>query len=352
MRPQQVNNIASTVLTKSLSVPDVVSREITHGQTPLPKLVVSYPFTYHNNSRKSADDIYIQIIGTDPVTGLQCYIQYDSQGAPTYVDAKAGLIGTDYSYPLSSFAVSPDGSGYTINLPELNGGRVYTSIEGKMPSTVSWAPGIQQYLIVPNLSTALVMDKSEFTINSGDLYINPTAADNFSLPISVEETAKDGKSQKGGISTVSREKIFSEMSSELAKAGEPWGVLMSKTPPIIHSPVNAAQVGLFPQDYFQTSGFLDAFGTVFSNTPLLVNAGESFPNTGVFKGVYNAETAKMTLTGSFQGESTSVILKIPNTTSDILNGNGSSWNILSSDPKEVQALKEALARNISTAIET
>ena len=66
--------------------------------TPPPSLK-SFPFTYVNNSGKSDDDVFIQIIGTNPNTNLQCFIQYDKTGSPSYVDAAKGLIPGDYSYP-------------------------------------------------------------------------------------------------------------------------------------------------------------------------------------------------------------------------------------------------------------
>lgn len=319
---------------------------------PNPPVTKTFPFTYENHSGKSDSDIYIQIIGTDPKTGQQCFIKYDSQGRPSYVDARPGLNPADYSFPLSYFPKSPDGKGHTLNLPELNGGRIYTSIGAKMPCTVNYAPKIGQYLICPNLNTSLVMDKTEFTIDKGSVFFNPTAVDDFSLPISVEEQGKDGTSQKGGISSVSRQKIWQEMENEFGKAGGPWSKLISQKPPIIYSPVDAANLGIFPEDYFQKSGFMNAFSQEFSTHDLQVDAGESFPNTGVFKGKYDPATGTMTFTGMFEGKETSVTLKIPNTTSGLLLGNGPSWGITKGEPKAIQALKSALARNISVAIDT
>lgn len=316
-----------------------------------PPLIKSYPFTYVNNSGKSDDDIYIQIIGTNPNTNLQCFLQYDQSGYPSYVDAKKGLTSADYSYPLSYFANAANGSGRALNIPELNGGRVYTSIDQKVPISVAWAPKISQYLIIINENTSLVMDKTEFTINDA-VDFNPTAVDDFSLPISVEATGKNGSTQKGGISSVSRKDIFSKMAQELKAAGDPWPKLMPTTPPVIYAPVDAANIGIFPEDYFQTIGFLDAFKQEFSTTPLQIDAGESFPNTGIFKGTYDLQTDEMTFTGSFEGEETSVVIKIPSTTSGLLNGGGTPWNINPGDPLDIKQLKAALARDIVVAIDT
>ncbi len=320
-----------------------------------PPSLKSFPFTYVNNSGKSDDDVFIQIIGTNPNTKLQCFIQYDKTGSPSYVDAAKGLIPGDYSYPVSYFAKATNGNGQILNIPVLNGGRVYTSIDGKVPIQVKWSRGASEYLIMPNLGSALIMEKTEFTIQAGSagaVFFNPTAVDDFSLPISVKETAKDGSTQTGGIGNASREKIFSEMSQELAAAGDPWPTLMPKVPPIIYSPVYAANIKIFPEDYFQNIGFVDAFRQQFSTTPLLVDAGESFPNTGVFKGTYNSATDEMTFTGSFKGTETSVVMKFPSTTSGILLGNGPLWGINRTDPQEIKALKSAIARNVSVAIDT
>jgi hypothetical protein len=313
-------------------------------------------FNYMNNSGISDSQVYISVVGVDPQTGKQCFIQYNRDGSFTYVDAKPGMNPADYSFPLSYFEKSADGKGRSIYLPEGGGMRIYTSInqplkfgvpsDGVITAPDPHNPGD------PNAS--ILWDKTEFNVSASAVFINPTAVDGFSLPLRVEEAGKDGTTQSGGIQGATREEVFDALVKAFEQGGPDWQRLINNN--TVFSPMDGAETGFFPQDYFVKSGWMDAFKNVFSKDPLQVDAEESVPpekGGGIWKGTIDPATNEITFTREVDANHPPIPpikMTLPTDTSELLSGTGPGWK-MSSDPT-IRTLEQAIARNISCAIDT
>src|SRR5262249_15633294 len=65
-------------------------------------------FTYSNQSGLRDDQIFIQVIGVNPNTGNQCFIQYDRKGSHRYIDVIQGVDSQKYAYSLTNFPHSDE----------------------------------------------------------------------------------------------------------------------------------------------------------------------------------------------------------------------------------------------------
>jgi hypothetical protein len=315
-------------------------------------------FTYTNQSGQEDGSVFVQVVGVNPHTGAQCFIQYDTQGHPSYFDVHGEIDSRNYGYPLSMFPKAAQGDGCTFYLPQLDGARLYTSIDKKIIFLVNqnekgeWTISAPNPLNPTDPNRNILWDKIEFAVNPQAVFINPTAVDNFSLPLHCEEIGKDGTKQSGGI-TASRKVVFNTIENAFVQAGNPWPLLMSRVPSLVYSPMYGAATGVFPKDFFVTSGWMEAFKEVFSKSALLIDAEESLPinqGGGVWKGLIDIATNIMTFTREVDATHPalpSIAITIPVTANELLAGSGPSWNIGASS-----TLQLVLARDIACAIDT
>lgn len=80
------------------------------------------------------DKTFIRLQGQDPTTGRQCYITWDANGNPAYVDIN-DMANNDpppakYCIPVSQ--LPRDGNTLSITIPQLTSGRVYVSQGGAL----------------------------------------------------------------------------------------------------------------------------------------------------------------------------------------------------------------------------
>ena len=299
-------------------------------------------FTYVNTSGVPDSQVYIQVIGKDPHTGRQCFIQYDRNGTPHYIDAQPGMNSKDYAFPLSYFNRSADGTGANFYLPALDGGRIYTSIGEPLTLNVDPGGGIinpnPHELDDPN--NAVRWDKTEFTTqpyqdaaHQGMIFLNATAVDNVTLPLLVSVTRDDGSVFQGGLT----QGVYDQLKQELESKGPPWsGLVQGNT---ILSVMDAASTGNFPQDFFTTppgKSWMDGFISKYGNTPLQISTNDSITpgddGKGVWSGKIDPNTHQMVFTRSPPGQPSppavnQVAITIPSKTSELLSGTGDGWKM-------------------------
>lgn len=333
-------------------------RILTSKNSPSITLDGSALFTYSNRSGLRDDQIFIQVLGINPRTGRQCFIQYDRQGNPGYVDVRGEVDSRKYAYSLAYFPNAQEKNGRLISLPQLNGARLYTSIKEKISFPVLKNELVQWTINAPNPLNAsdpnrnILWDKTEFAVNPYAIFINPTAVDNFSLPLYCEETGKDGSKQSGGI-LVSRSMVFKQLEVDFQQAGAPWTALISQTPSIVYAPIYAAATGIISQELLVASGWIEAFKNLYSTTPLLIDTEESFPadkGGGIWEGIINPETNVITFTRVVDEQHPPIPasqITLPTNLSELLAGCGPSWNIETDNH-----LQLVFARNLSCAIDT
>lgn len=302
-------------------------------------------FTYENNSGVPDSQVYINVIGVNPNTGKQCFIQYDRNGNPHYIDAKPGMNSQDYAFPLSYFNKSADGKGASFYLPSLEGGRIYTSIGEPLKFNVDSDGGIispnPHQLDDPN--NALLWDKVEFTIEAyrdqahqGMIFLNATAVDNVTLPLIVNVVRKDGSVHEGGLT----HGVFDALVNRLNTLGKPWtGVILDHT---VLSIMDGASTGSFPQDFFvkpqkgETKSWMDGFIEKYSKTSLQISTNDSITpgddGKGMWRGAIDPKTRKMVFTRTPPGQPSppainQVSITIPDKTSELLSGTGDGWEM-------------------------
>ena len=314
-------------------------------------------FTYVNSSGLSDDEVYLQIVGVNPDTGCQCFIVFDDKGHPICYDVEKLIDSKEFSYAVSHFP-SAENKGRSLYLPSLYGARLYTSIEQQLIFEVlqnekgEWTINAPNPLNPNDPNREIIWDKTEFTVDSNAVFINPTAVDNFSLPLFCLELGQDGTAQSGGIK-VSRNLVFELLQMEFQQAGIEWSGLVSKDPSLVYSPMYAAATGKFPIDLFVSSGWIDSFKKVYSKAPLLIDASESFPidsGGGIWKGLIDPNTSIITferIVDEMHPKVPVQKIKLPVLTNELIGGNGPGWEIETSN-----ALQAAFARDVSCAIDT
>lgn len=158
----------------------------------------SFPVSIVNQTQSvEPEDIYITVKGTDVRTGDSCFIQFDEQGHGTCHAIHDNVNPLDFAYRLSDLPYRD--SAASIFLPYLASGRIYLSIG--QPIFFQIAKEHHKHLIVdpdgfkprdPNYYT--LYDKVEFSYMppnhhgvGGGSWMNPTAVDFFSLPLSITQ---------------------------------------------------------------------------------------------------------------------------------------------------------------------
>jgi len=328
------------------------------------KILVSPPispdgaalFSYKNNSEFSDDCIYLQVVGVNPKTGAQCFVSFDPQGNPTYQDVSKSSVSTDYSYPLSYFVAQDLNQERSLYLPKLNGARLYTSINHKMTFPVIENDQGVWTICAPNLlnpsdpNDGILWDKTEFAVNDQVIFINPTAVDNFCLPLHVQETSKDGSTQGGGLK-IAKTEVNTAVLQAFNSASGIWPKLFSQKPPVIYSPLFAASCGLIPPQFLNEAGWNTSFEEFFSHQAILIDLSESFPISlggGIWEGVVDPSTHVMTFKRHVDDEHPQIepaTLNLPENSYEILAGAGPSWGIKTD-------LQAALSRNLACGIVT
>lgn len=336
LRSQTASNISAT-------------QNVSAIQSDLPPIAPdgSALFTYQNNSGLPDDQIYITVTGTVPSLG-QCIIQFDSTGKPTYIPATSNLKTNAYSYPLSMFPKSLDGSP-TFYLPKVpGGGRVYTSVG--QPLTFTMAPGMVMPPdpgVTQDPNNKVLWDKMEYTVDNSTVFLNVTSVDNFSLPIGIQETI-NGVVKTSGHGAANREELLNTLRDELTQAGGPWPSLIKTVPGTDVSRVTAPMYGL-TANYLTTSqngqpSWMDKFRNVFSQNDLMINEagalwrGRIDPATNVI--TFQREGGSSTLPNSFQ-------LTLPTNTNSLLSNNKDAWKL----PYPPKNANEHLLWNVAGTLE-
>jgi hypothetical protein len=300
-------------------------------------------FSLVNKSGKPDSSVFVQVVGTDPKTKKDFFIDYRPDGTFEYVFVHPGQDSKPFSFPILFFEE------HDLYLPVGDGMRMYVSIDDKITFFVDEqhskinAPDPHNY---SDPSNKFVWDKFEFNVSPGAVFVNPTAVDSISLPIKLYEYGKDGVTLDGGLN-IDRGVIFGDLKKVFD--GTKFEKLIAPNGRIVFSPVDGSNVGLFPSDLFVTTGWLDSFKSVYSTYELSVDMSESFPpekGGGIWRGFVKEDVLTFVRdVDDTHPKIGAVDIGIPTNVQDWLSGTGSAWK-LDSD------LKRAIARNVSAAVET
>jgi hypothetical protein len=212
--------------------------------------------------------------------------------------------------------------------------------------------------------------------NLGVVFINPTAVDGFALPLYVDALRKGGKltqpggniKQQGGI-TSSPAKVFSDFNENIKNIPSTGdakmdGYIRAEWKRLfigegenrrLLSPMDAAPTGHFATDFFEKTGWLDKFKSVYSSGSMKIDMNES-GGMGIWDMTYNKATNQLIFTNP-KDPKNPIKMILPTDTQSLLSGTGKAWGFSNppaigtpEDPKI--GLQRALIRNLSVAIDT
>jgi hypothetical protein len=298
-------------------------------------------FSVENDTGRGDDEIFVQVIGRDNVFGKDFFGEYAPDGTCARSFPVDGADSKPFAYPLSHF------SNKALYLPAADGTRLYVSVGGKLHFMVNSTINAPNPHDPSEESNLLLWDKIEFNVSPASVFVNPTAVDSFALPIRVRETLKDGTVLEGG-ATFSRSEASAALSKALAS--EPWRGLIANEGRVVFAPNDGARTGLFPPDFLETTGWLDAFFDAFSTKNISIDAEESFPPSaggGIWRGAADEAARTLTLRRDVDASHPAIapiVLRVPSAIFHWLSGAGDAWGA-SSD------LERALVRNLSAAFD-
>src|SRR5579872_3333920 len=144
------------------------------------------------NNVKIADDskVYVVVKATDPATHKPCLVRFDKDGKGTCEVVTSQTHFSDYSYSLA--ALPSNGSNHLISLPEVDSGRMYFSVGAQLNMYIDASNPGAIAIVDPDgfkprdENYYTLYDKIEFSYNDHGVWVNPTAVDFFSIPISIQ----------------------------------------------------------------------------------------------------------------------------------------------------------------------
>lgn len=187
---------------------------------------VTFPVNLINDSKIAQDsDVYVFI--NAKTGGKACVMTFSDpstgDGNCMVVDATTDL--SKHNYALSGFPLDKTvTNAHRINIPKVESGRIYFSIGKPMVFNVNsdqpdalTIPDPDGFKTRdPNYYT--LYDKVEFSYTDAGTWINPTAVDFFSVPLSIEQPSSKSTLTKSGFSTSSRQDIFNHVKNVFGEA--------------------------------------------------------------------------------------------------------------------------------------
>jgi hypothetical protein len=229
-----------------------------------------------NNSGRS-DKVYLYVVGVNLNTGRLGYVN----AAGTFTPWPAGNIPPT---PAPDVAINGPGKGATTTLKVPIGlsGRMYMAFGAKIKFFLTPDGLVQPAPWAPqDANRNLLFDWSEFTYNSGGLWINTSMVDMFSVPHMVTvTTGAGGTLTTGQLKPGGRAAIFNAIANQ---PGD-WGKLIDKradgTLLRVESPLKGVERGVFSSTYFDS--YVTTAWNTYKNTTLTVVPFEDQPNTKYF----------------------------------------------------------------------
>lgn len=229
----------------------------------------------NNNGQFDDKSVFLYIVGE--VDKKRVRVTPEGEAKPVEIGDNGGDGFTDYAIPLEGNT--------ELTLPNMDGGRIYTSFGEKLKFKAVEDGNGNASLAYPagwvkdDPNFGILHDTAEFTLKDDGMYCNTTAVDMFSVPLSLtlkgQEEQTTGKLKAGG-----RAKAFE------ALAGGAFADLIDGDRRII-APSHGIDQGLFPEDYL--NAYIDEVWEVYSSKDLIVTT-----NQGKFTGRVSGDTLGFT----------------------------------------------------------
>ncbi len=235
------------------------------------------PLTVVNNSGNYANSsVRIYIVGTDLATGKQSYVKPDGTLAAVSLSDNGPDGYTDYAIALAA-------SGATrLTLPNMSG-RIYVALGDKLKFKAvtdgAGRPALQYPAgwVSSDPNYKVLHDFSEFTFNSGGMYCNTTAVDQFSVPLALRLTGAADQTT-GTIRQGGRDAVFAAVA-----AAPGFGKLVVGDKLRVIAPGHGLDAGLFSSSYYDS--YVNKVWDTYRSTDLTVTV-----NSGTFTGRVSGDT--------------------------------------------------------------
>ena len=258
---------------------------LTVNQSPAYTVYPGFVGTDLNNNTGGiwADNqIYVEVLGNDPVTGALSWVNFDGTVTPASLadnTAPNHLTSGGQSYPNYAFTLAQS---KLLKLPPLSSGRIFISegsplfmsIVGTGGTNLGYAGPNPQNGTDPNIN--IHYDWYEFTYGSGGMFINTTQVDYFGLPMLLDLWgSKESFHQQVGINE-SIANLDAEFAAETPTAFHPGPVSNLR----IFSPDKIGfDLGQTNAHYFDS--YVASVWSSYATTPLVVllNGNREFSGT-------------------------------------------------------------------------
>ncbi|UOB18379.1 beta-1,3-glucanase family protein [Abyssalbus ytuae] len=242
-------------------------------------LAQTLPYQFANNSEYADSDIYVTVVGI-------------INDAHIWVDAVNGQVlpmNTSYNTvpgPVIGGNLGPGGNGLyadcfrklsdipnkTINIPQMNGGKIlisfgsqlYMYFHGSVGAPSGYAPPDLNNPTDPNLG--IKFENIEFTYDQYGLWCNPTRVDSYQYPMGLEVWGDNGFYKRVG-EIINHSQVLSEWQ---ATAPSEFQGLLDQSQGIIHFPTKSSS---FPESLIQT--YIDQIWSKYSSQQLVFNSGDA-----------------------------------------------------------------------------
>jgi Beta-1,3-glucanase/Ricin-type beta-trefoil lectin domain len=241
------------------------------GQESASAAATQLPLTVVNNSGRG-DATYVYVVARNGLTGQQGYV--DAGGTWHAYSFPASVPPGQPNPPAPGIAIAGPGNGGSTRItlpPNLSGGRIYLAMGSKLSffltpnGLVEPAPWVAS-----DPSHDVLYDWTEFARTGTRIFINTTAVDMFSVPLSVTVANGSGGSRtEGALTATGRPGLLAAVDAP----GGDWPKLVYKRPsdglPLrVLAPSHGIANGVFSSTYLD--GYVNDVWSYYTAHPLMV----------------------------------------------------------------------------------
>jgi len=292
------------------------------------------------NGKWRDDQVYVAVIGRDPVTQVFSWVKPDGTLTAAKVEDNDGaghLTKNGQNYPNYFFTLA---QAKLLKLPKMDSGRIFVSVGEPMyikilkaaDDTIGFAGPNPLNTTDPNIG--VYYDWYEFTWNNDAIFINTTQVDQFSIPLSLDVYGGNKTRHVNSGITQTRAEIFAAYNQEV-----PAEFQLTEADPIrILAPGKAQfDVGKPQEHYFDA--YIDSAWTYYQSHVLEMTIGAKQFEGTVVDGVLTFRHTNWADTKE-ANEAEGMLFNVQKpTTQDVLEGKGALAR--SNDPWGVEGQLEA-----------
>lgn len=314
------------------------------------------------NQTNIASDQNLYVVVKASISGKDCIMSFDDNGKGQCEIISPDTPLNSYSYPLSKLTAN-EGK-ITLYLPQVDSGRIYFSLNypldlhidkktNRIVDPDGFKPRDNNYYTL--------YDKVEFTFNKDGTWINPTAVDFFSIPITIEQKGAVSELNKAGLSKP-RADILQQVKQQFTQydmtTNHEWNHLfLSYDDTILRliSPGKAMIKGIpntqpFDPDYLNNESrygfsYIDNLWEYYKTHTLQIDCSEIAPFMKLDDYLFTGRVENDQFIFSNQSKTSTVAIAKPSLSRAFFAGAGDSFDAENNTPKAI------IVRQLTSAFE-